>query len=156
MENVQSEKSPTISGEQRYQGSCHCGAVRFEVTPDLGAGANRCNCSVCTKVSSLGSIVEPAAFTLLAGDAELSVYEWGFRTGKRFFCKHCGVTCFGTGHLKELGGDYVSVNCNTLDGVELSEIAVRYWDGRHDNWHAGVRSVPWPILRRADPEAPTS
>lgn len=53
--------------------------------------------------------------------------------------------CFGRGHLEELGGDYVSVNVNTLDDIDPSLLQVVYLDGRHNNWDAGPRSTPWPI-----------
>src|SRR4051794_1277954 len=98
---------------KKHQGSCHCGAVRFEVEVDA-TGGTRCNCTVCTKVGSVTTIVKPAAFTLLAGDGALGFYEWGFKTARRFFCKTCAVSCFVRGHLPEVGGDYVSVNLNCL------------------------------------------
>lgn len=134
-----------MSNVQKHLGSCHCQAVRFEVTVDPMAGGTRCNCSVCAKLGQLGNIVKPDAFKLLQGDADLTTYEWGSKMGKRFFCKHCGITCFGKGHLEQLGGDYVSVNFNTLEGVELAEIPTKHWDGRHDNWQAGPRETPWPM-----------
>jgi hypothetical protein len=130
---------------KKHQGSCHCGAVRFEVDLDASA-ASRCNCSVCTKTGVVGGMTKPHAFRLVAGEDALGVYEWGARISKRFFCKHCGVQCFGRGFLAEVGGDYVSVNFNCLDDVELGEVKVTYWDGRHDNWHAGTRSTPWPVF----------
>ncbi|HEX2657892.1 MAG TPA: hypothetical protein VHU40_06455, partial [Polyangia bacterium] len=37
-----------------HRGSCHCGAIRFEVTVDLSGGVTRCNCTVCTKLGTLG------------------------------------------------------------------------------------------------------
>ena len=129
-----------------YSGTCHCGAVRLEVEADLGEGASRCNCSICTKVGPLGKVVPPAAFRLLAGEGELSTYVWGSETSRRFFCRRCGVHCYGSGHLDVLGGDFVSVNLNCLDGVELTALPVVHWDGRHDNWEAGPRPTPWPIL----------
>jgi hypothetical protein len=127
-------------------GSCHCGAVQFRVTADLGGGGSRCNCSICTKVSQLGGMVKPEAFHLVSSEEHLSSYAWGGRTSTRYFCKHCGVHCFGRGSLPELGGAYVSVNYNCLDGVEVNDLKVVHWDGRHNNWHAGPRDQPWAIL----------
>jgi hypothetical protein len=131
--------------KKKHIGTCHCGAVRFEVAIDLSTGGNRCNCSICTKIGSTNSIVKPDAFTLLAGEESLDQYAWGAKISRRFFCKQCGVHCFGRGHLAEVGGDYISVNLNTLEDVELAELKVIYWDGRHDNWQAGPQSTPWPI-----------
>jgi hypothetical protein len=128
-----------------HRGSCHCGAVRFQADVDAGKGS-RCNCSICAKVGQTGAIVKPGAFALLAGEDSLGMYEWGHKISKRFFCKHCGIHCFARGHLAELGGDYVSVNLNCLDETELADTQVTYWDGRHNNWQAGTRSTPWPVL----------
>jgi hypothetical protein len=133
-----------------HKGSCHCGAVRFTVEVDPSVGG-RCNCSVCTKIGGTGAIVKPGAFTLDAGAHSLSTYEWGGRISKRYFCRQCGIHCFGRGYLAELGGDYVSVNLNCLDDVDPSGAKLAYWDGRHDNWRAGTRSQPWPIFPAASP-----
>jgi hypothetical protein len=142
--------APSPSAVRKHAGSCHCGAVKYEVMVDA-TSASRCNCSICSKVGALGSIVKPEAFTLLAGDADLDRYEWGARISKRFFCKRCGVHCFARGHLTELGGDYVSVNFQTLDDVDPGSVRVSHWDGRHDNWYAGTRPQPWPIFTEAPP-----
>lgn len=134
----------TSSTPRTHAGGCHCGAVRFEVELDATTGT-MCNCTVCTKIASVGAIVKPAAFRLVSGEDSLSTYEWGGRTAQRKFCKHCGVHCFGYGHLDVLGGDYVSINLNTLDDFDLSQVQLSYWDGRHNNWMAGQRPTPWPI-----------
>ena len=63
--------------------------------------------------------------------------------------KHCGIHCFGRGILAELGGEFVSVNYNCLENVELSELEIGYWDGRHNNWYGSLRDQPWPILTPA-------
>jgi hypothetical protein len=133
------------SKTKKHQGGCHCGAVRFEVELEQGAAGTRCNCSICTKLSVLGAIAKPEAFKLLQGEEDLSEYVWGGKTGRRRFCKHCGVHCFAPGHLEQLGGDYVSVNLNTIDDLDPAQLSVIYWDGRHDNWQAGPRTTPWPI-----------
>ena len=127
------------------RGGCHCGAVRFEVAVDLSRPGSRCNCTVCTKTAVTSAMVKPAAFTLLAGEEDLTSYVWGYQISRRFFCRRCGVHCFGRGFLEDVGGDYVSVNLNCLDDLDPSTLAIVYWDGRHGNWHAGTRSTPWPV-----------
>ncbi|HEY8145705.1 MAG TPA: GFA family protein [Kofleriaceae bacterium] len=128
----------------RHTGSCHCGAVQFEAEVDATNGS-RCNCSICSRLGATTAIVAPADFRLLAGEEALTVYEWGGRTAKRYFCSRCGISCFLRGHLEQLGGDYVSVMLNCLEDVDPAEVAVQHWDGRHNNWGAGPRDTPWPI-----------
>ena len=48
---------------QTYDGSCHCGRVRFRVTAALDKVV-RCNCSICTKKGFLHLIVPLAQFEL--------------------------------------------------------------------------------------------
>jgi hypothetical protein len=133
----------------RHRGSCHCGAVRFEVTADLTGGGSRCNCSVCSKIGGLGIIVPPEALTVLSSEAELGEYVWGGKISRRYFCKQCGIHTFSRGYLAELGGAFAGVNLNTLDGIDPGALAISYWDGRHDNWMAGTRPTPWPIFAAA-------
>jgi hypothetical protein len=134
---------------RRQSGGCHCGAVRFEVDLDLTLPVSRCNCTICTKLAATGAIVQPPAFSLLSSEADLSHYVWG-PVAKRFFCSKCGVYCFSEGYLEQVGGDYVSVNVNCLDDVDVAELKVIYWDGRHDNWQAGPRDTPWPIKAQTE------
>ena len=131
-------------------GGCHCGAVRFEARVNLEPGGpSKCNCSICTKLGSTGAVMAPHDFQLVAGEGSLSEYVWGGRVQTRYFCKHCGVHCFARGHLAELGGDFVAINVNTLDDVDVAELELVYWDGRHDNWHAGPRASAWPLRAAA-------
>jgi hypothetical protein len=135
--------TPTTTPTQ-HTGGCHCGAIRFEVEIDASKGA-MCNCSICTKLGAVGAIVKPAAFRLVSGEAEMSTYEWGGRISQRKFCKHCGVYCFAYGHMDVLGGDYVSINLNSLDDFDRGRVKIGYWDGRHNNWQGGMRETAWPV-----------
>ena len=128
----------------KHTGGCHCGDVRYEVMVDAGT-ASGCNCSVCTKLGVLGAVVKPEAFKLLSEDSKLASYSRAPEIANRFFCAKCHVHCFGKGHLDVLGGDFVSVNLNTLDDFDPSQARMIYWDGRHDNWAAGPRPTPWPV-----------
>jgi hypothetical protein len=129
-----------------HQGSCHCGAIRFEADLDLSTGASRCNCSVCQKLGVLGKQCKPDELRVISGESSLAMYEWGGRVAQRYFCKTCGAHVFARGHLDVLGGDYASVNINCLDDVDPNRVAVGYWDGRHNNWQAGMASKPWPVF----------
>lgn len=133
---------------QIHRGSCHCGAVRYEAELDLQQ-SSKCNCSVCTKINPTGSFAKPESFRVLAGEEGLGAYAWGAKISTRYFCKQCGVHCFGRGHLAELGGDFVSVNAQTLDDIDPNTLTSVHWDGRHDNWHAGPREQPWPMFSGA-------
>jgi hypothetical protein len=146
--NVALPAASQESGLKLHTGGCHCGAVRFQVELDASRGG-RCNCSICNKVSQLGSIVKPEAFTLLSGEESITQYAMAQKISIRSFCKHCGIHCFGAGHLAELGGDFVSVNLNTLDDVDPIDVSVMYWDGRHNNWHAGPSDKPWRIMTQS-------
>ena len=150
MANIESNQAVTV---RKLAGSCHCGAVRFEAELPADLRGSRCNCSICTRTAVTSAIVKPAAFSLLSGSAELHDYAWGARISTRYFCKHCGVHCFGRGFLAEVGGDYVAVNLNCVEEVDVSELPLLHWDGRHDNWEGGPRSTPWPVRRAADDDA---
>lgn len=128
-----------------YQGSCHCGAMKFSVDLDLTKGGSRCNCSICQRTSAFTQMTKPADFHLAGDEAALGAYAFGGKTGTRYFCKTCGIHGYGRGYLEQVGGAYVSVNLNCLEGVDPSALAVGYWDGRHDNWQGGMASKPWPV-----------
>jgi hypothetical protein len=134
--------TPTAT-KKTHRGSCHCGAVRYEVDLDLQGKATRCNCSICTKTMSTGASGKPADFRLLTPRSELGVYSMS-PIASRSFCRKCGIHCFGEGDIPEMGGAFVSINVNTLDDVDVGQLEIGYWDGRHDNWHAGMRPQPWP------------
>ena len=128
-----------------YKGSCHCGAVRYEADLDLAQGVGECNCTICTKLAAAGTRCKPEQLRVTQGEDTLHTYEWGGKIMKRYFCPACGVHMFSRGYLEVMGGAFASVNTNTLDDIDPSTLEVRYWDGRHNNWQAGMRERPWPI-----------
>jgi len=129
---------------QKYNGSCHCGAVRFEVDLDISAGTTKCNCSICTKMrllvlagATLSSQVRPEAFHLIAGDGELTDYQGRNKVAHHVFCRHCGVRSFEWVDVPNMSGHkYFSVNLTCLDGVDVDELVAApvSYPGRNNDW----------------------
>ena len=126
--------------QKTYQGSCHCGAVRFEADIDLAAGTFRCNCSICYKTRAWLAGIPADAFRLLAGEQSLRDYQFGKRQIHHLFCAQCGVRPFSRA-ADAKGNPMYAVRVNCLDGVDPQELIgapVKYFDMLHDDF----KSVP--------------
>lgn len=120
-----------------YHGSCHCGAVRFAADIDLAAGTGKCNCSICAKQRFWSARIRPDAFRLVAGEGELTDYQFNSNSVHHLFCKHCGVHPYHWADIPQAGGLYYTVNVMCLDDASVDEIVegpVTYFDGRNNNW----------------------
>jgi len=111
-----------------HTGGCHCGAVRYEVTSDLGR-VIECNCSICAKTGSLLAFAPASQFRLLAGADHLTDYQFAKKQIHHLFCKTCGIRSFARGTGPD-GQRMVAVNVRCLDGVEPSNLDVTAFDGR--------------------------
>ena len=123
--------------KQTYQGSCHCGAVRFEADIDLEAGTGKCNCSICAKTRNWNVLIKPEDFRLQSGEDMVTDYQFGTMSGHHLFCSRCGVRSFERGYVEQIGGDYVSINLACLDNAsdeELSTAPVQFMNGRDNDW----------------------
>lgn len=121
-----------------YRGSCHCGAVTFEADLDLTQGSYRCNCSICRRNRFWPAVAKPGGFRLLTGESELTQYLFNTKKNQHYFCKHCGVRCFGVGTETPIGKMY-GVNLGCLSDVsdeELSKVPITYVDGLNDKWQS--------------------
>lgn len=106
---------------QRYEGSCHCGSVRFEIQTDFPE-LTMCDCSICRRKNALMVKVHESNFKLLAGEESLTEYQFHTRTARHFFCKVCGIYPF---HRKRVTPDHLGVNVFCLQGFDPAGIPVR-------------------------------
>jgi len=120
-----------------YQGGCHCGAVRFEVETELTYVAE-CNCSICTKKGALHHRVAADRFRLLQGEEALTLYQFGTRTARHYFCKHCGIAPYGNPRLDP---ESISINIRCLDGIDVDSLEIQRipFDGR--NWEQAAAKL---------------
>ena len=120
-----------------YQGSCHCGAVRFEADLDLAQPSFRCNCTICRRTRFWAAVAQPEGFRLLAGEPELTQYRFHTGNNHHYFCKHCGVRPFGVGNDTPIGRMIgVNIGCLEIDDATMSAIPVVRIDGLHDRMEA--------------------
>src|SRR5439155_12039373 len=97
---------------QKYLGTCHCGAVKFEIVTDF-AELTTCDCSICRRKNALMVKVHETAFQLLSGSEVLRTYQFHTHTAKHHFCGTCGIYTF---HRKRATPDYYGINVFCLEG----------------------------------------
>jgi hypothetical protein len=111
-----------------YQGSCHCGKVRYEVTTDL-ASVIACNCSMCSRAGTLLAFVPVEQFKLLSGEGNLTDYQFNKHVIHHHFCSTCGIKSFARG-IGQGGKEMRAINVRCLEGVDLDGLAVKKVDGK--------------------------
>jgi hypothetical protein len=111
-----------------YGGSCHCGAIRFEVEGEL-TGAVACNCSICSRKGALLWAVPRDQLRLLGPDRGIGTYVFDKAMIAHRFCRTCGIHPFAEDASRQGDGTaYVSIRC--LDGVEPASVPIVEFDGR--------------------------
>ena len=111
-----------------HKGSCHCGAVAFEVQIDLEP-VIECNCSICRRKGHLLAFAPRGALNVLQGEENLSTYTFNSHRIQHRFCATCGVATFGEGR-KPTGEATAAINVRCLEGVELSDLKITPFNGR--------------------------
>jgi hypothetical protein len=106
---------------QKYSGSCHCGAVNFEIETDFPE-MTTCDCSICRRKNALMVKVHEEQFRLVSGSDSLTEYRFHTMTARHFFCKTCGIYTF---HHKRVTPDYFGVNVFCLHNFDPLGIPVR-------------------------------
>jgi hypothetical protein len=119
----------------KYQGSCHCGAIQFEVDAPEHLIAEECNCSICLKSGYLHLIVPLARFKLLQGQDRMSSYSFNTGVAKHTFCKICGVKPF---YIPRSNPDGMDVNVRCLD-TQPGELTINAFDGV--NWEENAHKL---------------
>jgi len=111
-----------------YRGSCHCGAVSYDVTMDAPKKAFACNCSICSRTGALLAFVPMTAFSLVSGADVLRDYQFGKRHIHHKFCGTCGIRSFANGS-DESGKESVAINLHCLHNFDEYALPVEMFDG---------------------------
>lgn len=99
-----------------YEGHCHCGAVRYSVTTDLGQMFD-CNCSRCRRLAAVMSSAPASDFVLHSGEEMLTSYRFNHHAIDHLFCRVCGVQAFSRGSFRD--EPMVMLNVGCLEGAPM-------------------------------------
>ena len=126
-------------------GTCHCGAVEFEVQlPNGLEELRRCSCSLCRRKGAVVASVVLAGLRVTRGTDKLTLYQWNTKTAKHYFCSICGIY---THHKRRSNPNELGINVACLEGVSPFDFReVKVLDGtrhpaddpEHKSYVAGV------------------
>lgn len=127
------------------EGSCLCGAVRYEITGAFKAVGN-CHCLQCRKGNGAAfvtwGILDPQQFRWTAGTDALGMYETSPGCA-RCFCRNCG-TPLASSHSGQVG----EVAFATVDGDPGVRPTEHIFVGSKAPWHEITDQLPqhaeWP------------
>lgn len=110
---------------KEYVGSCHCQSVIYQVKCDIDM-AYQCDCSLCTRKGAKMLYTEEANYTLLAGEQNLSKYQFNTHTAEHYFCKTCGIYTF---HKTRTKPGMFGFNAGCLEELDSHQLPVEMIHG---------------------------
>lgn len=112
-----------------YQGSCHCGAVKFSVDVDDISEVNECNCSHCQRKGFLLIFLPRNALQIDSGESSMTNYTFNKHVITHKFCPTCGTQPFAVGVGPD-GSEMAAVNARCVDGIDIASIKRIPIDGK--------------------------
>src|SRR5688572_11840357 len=114
---------------QTYNGSCHCGAIRFSFQSETITEGLSCNCSFCERRQALmlPFMLAPEQLEIeVTGDA-LACYQFGNKVAKHYFCNKCGIYPF---HETMRKPGHYRVNLGCIDEIDSFTLPRTVFNGR--------------------------
>ena len=115
---------------KHYQGSCHCGSVKFSFDAEEISKGLRCTCSICSRKAAmmLADAIPEGELVIEADEKDIGLYQFGSKIAKHYFCKNCGIythneTIRAPGHMR--------VNLGCVDDLDTSGLELLVFDGKN-------------------------
>lgn len=112
-----------------WEGSCHCGAIRFEVDGNTPTEAVECNCSFCRRQGRKWWFVPFSQFRLLTNANAVASYFFGAHRIEHHHCGVCGCGPYSEGTHPHTGEKTAAVNLRCVPAVDIDALPVRHIDG---------------------------
>jgi len=117
-----------MSDAKKYEGSCHCGNVKYEVNADLSGMLITCNCSICSRTGAVLTFVPRSEFKLLQGEEAVTDYQFNKKSIHHYFCSTCGIRSYAYGEMPD-GTEMAAINVRCLEGVDATKLQPQHFDG---------------------------
>lgn len=111
----------------RYEGSCHCGRIAFEVEGEFSSGL-ACNCSYCRRRGTIFAFVPRGELVLTTPEENLSTYRFNTQTMEHRFCAACGVGPFSEVTAPD-GTAMTAINLRCVPAIDLATLEISQYDG---------------------------
>lgn len=111
------------------RGSCHCGAIAFEVEGRPGP-VLECNCSHCQRKGFLLWFVPRDKLRLANPAAPVTKYFFNKHAIEHRFCPTCGTEPFAYGNDPKTGVATAAINVRCLEDIDLASLERIPFDGR--------------------------
>lgn len=115
---------------ESIKGTCHCGAVKFELSENPEKLVD-CNCTICRRLGTLWGHVPIGSAQIDAKPGDTIAYVRGQKLLAFHTCKVCGCTT----HWESLepDGKYMAVNFRLCEPEVIQQFETRKFDGA-DTW----------------------
>lgn len=113
----------------KYNGSCHCGNIKFSFEHKPIESGLRCNCSICRRKGAAMSefTLAPEELTIKVEEDSLTVYQFDTKVAKHYFCNQCGIYPFHE-TLRKPGNYRVNLGC--IDEIDTNTLNISIFDGK--------------------------
>ena len=137
-------------GQKKYDGTCHCGAVKFTVEVAEPLRGARCDCSICSikGAVAVGALLD--GLEVIEGEDLLTLYQFNTGVAKHYFCSKCGTYTF---HQRRSDPNTYGVNvaCLGLSPYhDFPDVAVV--DGRHHMRDTGTSRLAGRLKFESNPD----
>jgi len=109
------------------EASCHCGAVRLEVSRAPRTLLD-CNCSICRRIGGLWAYYRSQSVRLRYRKRDVETYSWGERSIRYVRCRRCGCVMHHE-RTRNPRGSTLGVNVRNFDPLAIAKARVRRFDG---------------------------
>ncbi len=115
---------------RHYQGSCHCGAIKFSFDAEEISKGIRCNCSMCSRKGAmmLADMIPEGELKIEADENDIGLYQFDSKIAKHYFCKTCGIY---THHETIRAPGNMRVNLGCVDDLDTSKLELLEFDGKN-------------------------